>query len=100
MSRNKRDIALPQLITLGCGKIEINSDNSEVVSALKDGISFSVAGAILNECYFMALDFTHVICNHCNRENNHVAHELARIVRFSLPNVWMGSSPEVILRMV
>lgn len=73
--------------TVGCSKVKINSDSEEVVSALKDGNSSSIASAISDDCYFMALDFTHVIYDHSNRENNQVAHEHARITRFSSSNV-------------
>ena len=43
------------------------------------------------DCYFMSLYFNHDIYGHCNRENNSVAHELARIARFSPPSVWLES---------
>ena len=47
-----------------------------------------MACAISDDCYFMSLDFNHVIYEHCNRENNMVAHELARL---SPPSVWLES---------
>ena len=60
---------------------------------MKDGISFSVDGAIFNECYFMALDFTHVIYERCSREANVVAHKLASLARPSSPSIWMDDGP-------
>ena len=65
--------------TVGYSKIEVNFDSVEVVAGLIDGYSSSVAYAIFDDCYFMSLDFTHVIYDPCNRERNKVAHELARI---------------------
>ena len=50
-----------------------------------------MACAISDDCYFMSLEFNHVMYEHRNRENNMVAHELARIARFSHPSVWLES---------
>lgn len=58
-----------------------------------EGYFSSVSSAIFDDCYFMSLDFNHVIYDHCNGENNMVAHELARIARFSPPSVWLESPP-------
>jgi hypothetical protein len=63
-----------------------------VVAALKNGYSSSVAIAVFDDRYFMSLDFNHVIFNNCNRESNQVAHELARLVRFSPLNTWFEST--------
>lgn len=46
---------------VGCSKTEINSDSVEMVAALRDGYSSSVASAIFDDSYFMLLNFTHVI---------------------------------------
>lgn len=47
----------------------------------------------------MSLDFNHVIYDQCNRERNQVAHELARIAKFSLLlSGWIpDSAPDVVL---
>ena len=81
----------------GCSKIEINSDSVEVVEALKEGISSSIASAIFDDCYFMSLDFNQVIYEHCNRESNQVAHELARLAKFSPPGCWMDTAPSAVI---
>ena len=83
--------------TAGCNKIEINSDSVEVVEALKEGNSSSVASAIFDDCYFMSLDFNHAIYEHCNRESNQVAHELARLAKFSPPGCWMDTAPSAVI---
>ena len=69
----------------------INSDSLDVVEALRDGNSSSVARAIIDDCYFMSSDFNLVSYGHCNRECNKVAHELVRLVKFYPPFVWMDS---------
>jgi ribonuclease HI len=86
--------------TVGVTKIEINSDSVEVIEALKDGYSSSVASAIFDDCFFMSLDFNHVTYEHCVRECNQVAHELARIAKFSPPDLWMDSAPGAIIQML
>ena len=52
-----------------------------------------MACAISDDCYFMSLEFNHVMYEHRNRENNMVAHELARIASFSPPSIWLESPP-------
>jgi ribonuclease HI len=39
--------------TVGCSKIEVNSDSVEVVNALSQGYSSSVASSIIDDCYFI-----------------------------------------------
>lgn len=63
---------------MGCSKIEVMFNNGELVTALKDGISILVASVIFDDCYYMLLDFNHVLYDHCSRDSNQVAHELAR----------------------
>ena len=83
--------------TVGCSKVEVNSDSVKVVNALSQGYSSSVASSIIDDCYFMSLGFSHVIYDHCNRERNRVAHELARLARFSSPSVWMDNAPNEVI---
>ena len=42
-----------------------------------------MAAAIFDDCYFIACDFSMSKFEHYNREANKVAHELARLARFS-----------------
>ncbi|KAI4999787.1 hypothetical protein ZWY2020_004376 [Hordeum vulgare] len=79
--------------TIGCSKIVVNSDNLEIVETLKKGYSSMAASAIIDDCFFMGLDFNHVIFEYCFRESNQVAHELAKLVMFSSPSCWMDSAP-------
>ena len=52
------------------------------------GHSVGAAAAVFDDCYFMACEFTITRFEHCNREANKVAHELARLARFSLTSDW------------
>ncbi|XBI08694.1 hypothetical protein VPH35_136388 [Triticum aestivum] len=69
----------------GCNGIIINSDNLEVIETMQDvGQSAGAAAAIFEDCFHYACDFVMTRFEHCNREANKVAHELARLARFSL----------------
>ena len=59
-----------------------------------------MANAIFDDCYFMSLDFSHIVFEHCYRENNKVAHELARLARFTPPNVWMDVASSAIIPLI
>lgn len=83
------DLNLAQ--TVGCSKIEVMCDNAEVVVALQGGSSSSIGGAIFDDCFYMTLDFNHVIFDHCIRKCNQVAHELAKLPRFSPASAWLES---------
>lgn len=62
--------------TMSCNKIEVNSDNLDMITTMHDGSSSYVASAVFEDCYFMSSDFSHVIYEHCFRVSNHVVHEL------------------------
>ena len=55
------------------------------------GRSAGAAAAIFDDCYFLACDFPTSRFEHCNREANKVAHELARLARFLLPLIGLRS---------
>ena len=68
----------------GCNRLVINSDNMEVIDTMKNGGHIAgAAAAVFDDCYFMACDFSLVRFERCNRKANKVAHELARLARFS-----------------
>jgi ribonuclease HI len=63
---------------VGCTKIEVESDCSEVIDTMLDnGNSAGMAAAIFEECAFLARGFAKVCFKFCPRENNQVAHRLA-----------------------
>ncbi|KAF7013079.1 hypothetical protein CFC21_027205 [Triticum aestivum] len=73
----------------GCNHLIINSDNMEVIEITHDGgQSAGAAATLFNDYFHYACDFITTRYEHCNREANKVAHELARLARFSLSSVW------------
>ena len=59
------------------------SDIAEVVASLQDGSLSSILLEPSLTIAYMTLDFNHVIFDHCIRKCNQVAHELAKLARFS-----------------
>ena len=57
----------------GSNRLVVNSDNMEVIDT---------------NCYFMACDFPLIRFEHCNRETDKVAYEIARIAKFSETKDW------------
>ncbi|XBI52618.1 hypothetical protein VPH35_034967 [Triticum aestivum] len=73
----------------GCNRLIVNSDNLEVIDTMKNGgQSAGVAAAVFDDCYFMSCEFTVTTFEHCNREANKVAHEIARLAKFSTTRDW------------
>lgn len=67
---------------VGCTRLIINSDSMDVIAAMQDGgISSGSSAGILDDCFHMARDFTHIRFEHCHREANSVADELARLCK-------------------
>ena len=84
--------------SLGCSKVIVNSDSSDVILAMQDGGNTPGSStAILDDCFHMAKDFTCVRYEHCHREANVVADELARICKFSFPSSWFDEAPDAIM---
>ncbi|KAF7044192.1 LOW QUALITY PROTEIN: hypothetical protein CFC21_053451 [Triticum aestivum] len=75
----------------------INSDNMEVIDTMKNrGHSARVAAAVFDDCCFMAGDFSFTSFEHCNREANKIAHELARFVKCSMTKDWFEEPMEIV----
>ena len=56
----------------------------EVINTIKNGGQLAgTAAAVFDDCYFLACDFPLTRFEHCNMEANIVAHELARLAKFS-----------------
>ena len=50
------------------------------------------------DCFHYVCDFVMTRFEHCNREANKVAHELARLARFSLTSDWFKEpSNEIVM---
>ena len=60
-----------------------------MIDTMKDGGWWAgAAAAIFDDCFHYACDFIITGFQHYNREANKLAHELARLVRFSITSDW------------
>ncbi|KAF7022277.1 hypothetical protein CFC21_035078 [Triticum aestivum] len=83
----KFDLTLAQ--RAGCNRLTINSNNTEGIDTMNDGgQSAGAAATIFDDCFHYACGFVTGRFEHCNREANKVAHELARLARSSLTSDW------------
>jgi hypothetical protein len=76
--------------TLGCNRMIVTSDCSEVVTTMLHGAqSHGIAAAIFDDCYRLSMEFVKIQfeCSPC--EMNYVADELARLANGSIQNVWI-----------
>jgi ribonuclease HI len=90
---------LKLLQSLGCSNIMVRMDNVEVVDALRlnEGQS-RVAAPVLEDCRVLLQDFGKVTIEHCNRESNVVAHELASRGSANILSLWVDAPPEFIVK--
>jgi ribonuclease HI len=64
---------------IGCNRLIIQSDCVEVVDTMKDGgFTANSAAALHDECNIIWSEFQNIMIEHCNREANQAAHNLAR----------------------
>ena len=64
---------------VGCNRILVNTDCMQVVSTMRDdGFSATTAAAVYDDCFKLWQEFSLISIEHCNRDANQVAHELAR----------------------
>ena len=84
---------------LGCSTIIVQSDCLEVVQSIQDGNFSAMASApILDECDNLWREFTKISTEHCDRESNQVAHELARQGFMSKVScIWVDEPPNCII---
>lgn len=70
-----------------------------MVEALQNNEGHSmVAAPILEDCRDILRDFGKVVVEHCFRDLNVVAHELARWGSSNNPEIWLDIPPDFILR--
>jgi hypothetical protein len=84
---------------LGGNKIIIQSDNVQVIETLMNGcfsaMSFS---AIFDDCRMLSVGYRKIQFEHCNREANQVAHELARYSFINhVDEFWDNDPPSFII---
>uniref|UniRef100_A0ACD5WS59 Uncharacterized protein n=1 Tax=Avena sativa TaxID=4498 RepID=A0ACD5WS59_AVESA len=64
---------------LGGNKIIIQSDNIQVIETMVNGcFSATSFSAIFDDCRNLSTGYREILFEHCKREANKVAHELAR----------------------
>jgi hypothetical protein len=57
----------------------MQSNNSQVTDTMKDGcFSATSSVAIFEDCRFLAAGYRNIMFEHCKREPNEAAHEIAR----------------------
>lgn len=82
----------------GCHRIAVCSDNMEVVEAMNsNGLNYSTAAAIFDDCSVLASDFVKITFRHYPSEANKVAHELADLAKSSMPSSWFHLPPPSII---
>jgi ribonuclease HI len=85
--------------SLGCNDILVRMDNITVVDAIRMNEGHAmVAAPVLEDCRELLRDFGKVTIEHCNRESNLVAHELAHFGRASTPSLWVDAPPDFIFK--
>ena len=90
------------LQNLSCAAAIIESDSLELVQACNRKIEIcSPHAAVLAESFMYASSMDEVVFQHCRREANEVAHQLAKKVYESRENfIWEGDPPRFILPFV
>jgi ribonuclease HI len=84
---------------IGANNFIIQTDCAQVVETMKQGgFSATASAAIYDDCIILWSGFGVVSVEFCNREANHVAHELARIsFRSGSTCIWVDEPPSFIL---
>nr|XP_020198839.1 spidroin-1-like [Aegilops tauschii subsp. strangulata] len=90
---------LKLLQNLGCSNVMVRMDNIVVVDCLRlnEGHAM-VAAPIFEECRILLRDKGKVTIEHCNRESNCVAHELASWGGANTPSLWVDAPPDFIVK--
>ena len=79
--------------SIGCNNLLVRMDNLIVVQALHSNEGHSVVAApILQDCRVMLREFGKAVVEHCIRESNMVAHELAQWGGANTPTFLGGGS--------
>jgi ribonuclease HI len=84
---------------IGCNRFVVQSDNILVVESMRHGgFSATAAATIFRDCNIVTSGFNKVTFEHCPREANSVAHELAKFCfQFSSSCICDGDPPRFIL---
>ena len=86
-------------LSVGCAKLMVRMDNSVVMDAIKLNKGNSMVSApVLDDCRNILGDFGKVTIEHCFRESNVVAHELAKWGCANDPHVWADAPPNFLVK--
>ena len=87
---------------IGGNRLVIQRGCMEVVETMKEGgFSANSAAAIYDECIIIWSGFQEISIEHCSRDANRVAHELARRAMQTKDKLYLGhESPSYILEFV
>ncbi|SPT20248.1 unnamed protein product [Triticum aestivum] len=90
---------LKLLQSTGCNNDVIRMDSLTMVEALQNNEGHSmVVAPILEDCRDILRDIGKAVVEHCFRDLNVVAHELARWGSSNNPEIWLDIPPDFILR--
>jgi len=80
---------------IGCSNFVLQSDCQEVIDIMnEEGFTASAAAPIFGICYDLWKDLPKATMEHCDREANQVAHELARqALQTKSSCTWVDSQP-------
>jgi ribonuclease HI len=87
---------------IGANRLIIQADCLEVVETMKDGgNSANSVAAIYDDCSTIWCGFQDISIEHCNREANKVAHELAcRAMQIKENCIWDNEPPSFIFELL
>lgn len=81
-------------LSIGCFRVLVSGDNLQVIETMVDGVpSSALAAAVYDDCFHLSDEFVIIGFEHCAREANCVAHELAKLARFSDQGIWLDDPP-------
>jgi ribonuclease HI len=85
--------------SIGANNFTIQTDCVQVVDTMKQGgFSATASAAIYDDCIILWSGFGVVSVEFCNREANHVAHELAKVsISSGSSCTWVDEPPRFIL---
>jgi hypothetical protein len=87
--------------SLGCARLIVNSDCTEVIEVMKQGgYTHGPAAAIYVDCASLCKEFVGIVFEHCPREANKAAHTLASEAEETFPCVWKEDPPDFIIDVI
>ena len=86
---------------MGCNRLIVHSDCSEVIEVMKNGgNTYGPGAAIFEDCITFCRQFVDVIFEHCPREANMAAYKLTSRAVGLLPTVWKDDPPDFLVDVI